>query len=95
MVSKSFIVKNTYGIHARPARLIVQAASKYASQIYLAKNGEEVDAKSIMGILMLEAGKGSELVLRIKGEDENEALEELQTIFEEITSIDGSAKIGY
>lgn len=94
MVTKSFIVKNLYGIHARPARLIVQAAAKYNSQIYLSKNGEEVDAKSIMGILMLEASKGSELVLRIKGEDENEALEELQVIFEEITSIDGSSHLG-
>ena len=93
MVSKSFLVKNMYGIHARPARLIVDAASKYNSMIFLSKNGEEIDAKSIMGILMLEASKGSELVLRITGDDEADALQELEKIFEEITSIDGSSNI--
>ena len=93
MISKSFIVKNTYGIHARPARLIVETASKYNSQIYLSKNGEEIDAKSIMGILMLEASKGSELVLRINGEDEEVAMKDLENIFESITSIDGSSQL--
>ena len=93
MVTKSFIVKNTYGIHARPARLIVETAAKYDSQIYLSKNGEEVDAKSIMGILMLEASKGSELVLRIDGEDEEAALVDMENVFNEITSIDGSSQL--
>lgn len=90
MITKSFKVKNTYGLHARPAKLIVEEATKYKSDVYLSKNGEEVNAKSIMGILMLEAGKGSEIILRIDGEDENEAMEKLDAIFEEITSIDGS-----
>ena len=93
MVSKTFVVKNIYGIHARPARIIVETASKFTSQIYLSKNGEEIDAKSIMGILMLEASKGSELVLRITGEDEEDALQELETVFKDITSIDGSANL--
>jgi phosphocarrier protein HPr len=93
MVSKSFIVKNIYGIHARPARLIVETASKFTSQINLSKNDEEIDAKSIMGILMLEASKGSELVLRITGEDEEDALQELEMVFKNITSIDGSSNL--
>ncbi len=88
MKSKSFIVKNKFGIHARPARLLVETASKYKSDIYISKNGEEINAKSIMGILMLEAGKGAELVLRIVGEDENEALQEMEAIFEKIATID-------
>ena len=88
MVSKSFIVKNKYGIHARPARLIVETASKYKSDIFLSKNGEEINAKSIMGILMLEAGKGSELVLRINGEDEDAALQDMESIFEEIAKLE-------
>ena len=93
MLSKTFKVKNMFGLHARPARLIVDAAAKYKSNIYLAKNGEEVNAKSIMGILMLEASQGSELVLRIEGEDENEAMKDLEAVLKKITSQDGSADL--
>ena len=84
MIKKSFTIKNAYGIHARPARLIVETASQYASDIFLSKEGEQINAKSIMGILMLEASQGSEVELQIKGDDETDALEALEGIFDEL-----------
>ncbi len=87
MVSKELIIKNKYGIHARPARLIVEAAGKFKSDIYVAKNGEEMNAKSIMGILMLEAKKGSTLEIRADGEDEQEAIEAMTKVFAEIAEL--------
>lgn len=86
MVKKSFIIKNAYGIHARPARLIVETATKYSSDIFLEKEGEQINAKSIMGILMLEASQGSKVELKISGDDEEDALEALEGIFEELES---------
>jgi phosphocarrier protein len=87
MVSKTFIVKNKYGIHARPARLIVQTAMQFKSDIQIVKNNEEINAKSIMGILMLEARKGTELEIRCHGEDEKQALEQMAQIFNKISEI--------
>lgn len=87
MLIKSFIVQNSYGIHARPARLIVETASKFQSEILLEKNGEVINAKSIMGILMLEARKDSELILRIQGVDEGLAMGALTEVFERITTL--------
>jgi len=87
MVSKSFVVQNKYGIHARPARLIVETAIKFESDIFIAKNSEEINAKSIMGILMLEARKGTELEIRCEGEDESAALEHMVEVFEKISEL--------
>lgn len=84
MIKKSFTIKNAYGIHARPARLIVETASQYTSDIFLSKEGEQINAKSIMGILMLEASQGSIVELQIRGEDETAALEALEGIFKEL-----------
>ncbi len=88
MITKSFIVKNQYGLHARPARMIVEEASKFRSAIYISKDGEEINAKSIMGILTLEARKNSELVLRIEGEDEEEAMQALTEVMEKISLLE-------
>lgn len=88
MISKQFTIQNKYGIHARPARLIVEAAGKFKSEIYVAKNGEEMNAKSIMGILMLEAKKGSILEIRAEGEDEQEAIEAMTKVFAEIADLE-------
>ncbi len=87
MVTKTFIVKNQYGIHARPARMIVEEAAKFKSDIFLSKNGEEINAKSIMGILTLEARKDSEIVLRIIGADEEEALKAMTDVLERISQL--------
>ncbi|NOY57702.1 MAG: HPr family phosphocarrier protein [Calditrichaeota bacterium] len=74
MMKKKFTIRNKYGIHARPAGQLVKTASKFKSQVYISKNGKEVNAKSIMGVLMLEAGQNSEVEIRVEGEDEAEAL---------------------
>ena len=87
MVSIAFVVKNKYGIHARPARLIVETAAKFESEIHIAKDGEEINGKSIMGILMLEARKGTELLIRCDGVDEDKALQDMKAVFEKISKL--------
>lgn len=69
------------GIHARPAAQIVKIAAKYKSDVYLSKNGREVNAKSIMGVMMLAAEMGSELLLRIHGDDQEQAMAALIELF--------------
>lgn len=83
MVEKKFKIKNKLGIHARPAGQLVKTASKFKSSIYISKNGNEVNAKSIMGVLMLEASYGSEVVVRAEGEDEDAAIEAIGELIEE------------
>ena len=80
MVKKSFTINNKLGIHARPASQFVKTASRFKSAIYISKNGNEVNGKSIMGVLMLEAGYGSEITVRIEGEDEFSAMEALEEL---------------
>ena len=80
MISKTFKIKNKYGIHARPAGQLVKTASRYNSDVYISKNGREVNAKSIMGVLMLEAGYGSEVTVRVQGEDEEAAMAEIEDL---------------
>lgn len=87
MVSKTFLIQNKYGIHARPARLIVETAVQFKSDIHLAKSNEEINAKSIMGILMLEASKGTEVLIKCEGEDEEQALQHMTEVFEKIARI--------
>ena len=81
MVERNLAVINRLGLHARAAAKLVHAAGTFTSQIYLAKDGEEVDAKSILGILLLAAAQGSEVKLRCEGEDEREALEAISGLF--------------
>ncbi|WP_411825762.1 HPr family phosphocarrier protein [Luteolibacter sp. AS25] len=74
MPQKDLTILNKLGIHARPAAQFVKLANKYQSHITVEKDGEEVDGKSIMGLMMLAAGHGSTIVVKAEGEDENEAL---------------------
>ena len=80
MITKTLKIINELGIHARPAGQLVKTASKFSSAIYVSKNGNEVNAKSIMGVLMLEAGFGSEIQIRIDGEDEQAAYDALKDL---------------
>lgn len=73
-------IPNRLGIHVRPAALIVQVASKFESEVKLAKDEEEVNAKSIMGVMMLAAGMGSKLRIRAEGPDEKEAVAALSEL---------------
>ena len=74
MIEKTVTIENKLGLHARPSALFVETASRFASNITAIKDGLEVNGKSIMGVLMLAAEFGSQLTLRIDGEDENEML---------------------
>jgi len=70
-------IVNRLGLHARAAAKLVHLASRFQSDIWLMRDGEEVDAKSILGILLLAAAQGSELTVRCSGPDEAQALEAL------------------
>ncbi len=82
MTEKIVKVTNSLGIHARPASMIVRAASQYSSSIFLEKDGVNADAKSIMNVMMLAAGCDSSVTIRADGEDENEALAAIAELFE-------------
>lgn len=79
-VKKELVVKNKLGLHARPAALFVQIANKFESNIAVAKDDQEVNGKSIMGILMLAAEKDSVIVITAIGKDAQKAVEELEEI---------------
>ena len=77
MVERKLIIQNKYGLHARPAVEFVQIASQYDADITVSKDGVEVNGKSMMGVLMLAADKGSKVILKTNGKDEDELIEAL------------------
>jgi len=81
MVEKTINVQNKLGIHARPAALLVRTASKFSSDIFLVKNGQEINGKSIMSVMAIAAEFGSEIIIRAVGEDEDQAVEKLIELF--------------
>ena len=82
MIKREVIIKNKSGIHARPASILVSKASKFTSDISLEKNGEKVDCKSILGVMMLAATCGSSIIVYADGEDEQKAIDEVANILE-------------
>ena len=82
MMERSATIVNPLGLHARPAALLVKLASRFASEITLAKDGEEVNGKSIMGVMILAAETGSTVVIRAQGPDEEAACEALAQLIE-------------
>lgn len=80
MIEKTLVIENKMGLHARPAALFVETASQYESEVIMIKDGLEVNGKSIMGVLMLAAEYGSELTLRVDGEDEESMLKALEAL---------------
>ena len=82
MVEKLLTVRNRAGIHARPAALIAQTANKFASEVLMEKDGTVVNAKSIMGVITMAAGYNTTLTVKASGADEKEAVEALNTLFE-------------
>jgi phosphocarrier protein len=80
LIKKELIVKNKSGLHARPAAVFVQIANKFDSRITVRHDDEEVNGKSIMGILMLGAEKDSVIVVEADGVDAEEALSELEKL---------------
>ncbi len=81
MVKREIKVTNKLGLHARASAKLTQLASRFKSQVFLTRNGRRVNAKSIMGVMMLAAGIGSTLELETDGPDEAEALEALERLF--------------
>lgn len=75
MPKKDFTILNKLGIHARPAAQFVKTANRFQSDIYVEKDGEEVDGKSIMGLMMLAAGHGSVISVNVEGADADVAME--------------------
>ena len=80
IIKKELIVKNKQGLHARPAALFVQVANKFDSRITVRRDAEEVNGKSIMGILMLGAENGSLIIIEADGRDAELAVAELEKI---------------
>jgi phosphocarrier protein HPr len=80
LIKKKITVKNNQGLHARPAALFVQVANRFDSRVTVSRDKEEVDGKSIMGILMLGAEKGSVIVIQADGSDAHQAIAELEKI---------------
>jgi phosphocarrier protein len=80
-VSKQLTVLNQLGVHARPAALFVKVANKFESDITVEKDGEQVNGKSIMGLMMLAAACGSKLTVIAEGRDAETAVRELEQLF--------------
>ena len=79
-LTKEVTVLNKSGIHARPAALFVKTANRFGSDIFVEKDGEKINGKSIMGLMMLAAGPGSKVTLHVKGADADAALAELEAL---------------
>lgn len=75
MISREFRISNKLGLHARPSAQLTQVAGKFAAEIYIARNGRRVNAKSIMGVMMLAAGPGSTVKVDAEGPDEQQAID--------------------
>jgi len=79
-LEKELTVVNRLGLHARPAAMFVRIASRHRADIWVSKEGEEVNGKSIMGLMMLAAGQGSKLRIRCDGAEADKAMEELEEL---------------
>jgi phosphocarrier protein HPr len=79
---RTFLIVNTLGLHARAAAQLVQTANRYQSEVLVERDGQLVNGKSIMGVLMLAAGKGSEILVSCDGADAAEAMGSLARLIE-------------
>jgi phosphocarrier protein len=81
MLKRTITISNKLGLHARASAKLTQTAARFQSGIWIARNGRRVNAKSIMGVMMLAAGLGSTVELETEGPDEAEALDSLERLF--------------
>jgi len=81
-VEKEIAIINRLGLHARPAAMFVRVASRHRCEIWVAKEGEEINGKSIMGLMMLAAGQGSKLRIRAEGPDAAQAMQEIEELIQ-------------
>jgi len=80
-LNKELLVQNKMGIHARPAAMIVRITNKFKAEVFVEKEGEQVNGKSIMGLMMLAAGRGSKVKFLVSGPDAEQMLTELEALF--------------
>lgn len=80
MIQKELTINNDHGLHARPAAQFVKTANAYKSEIWVEKDDERINGKSIMGLMMLAAGQGSRILVMAEGEDESEAVAALELL---------------
>jgi phosphocarrier protein HPr len=83
MIKRTIQVSNKLGLHARASAKLTQTASRYKSGVWISKNGRRVNAKSIMGVMMLAAGIGSTVELETDGPDEADAMESVAALFQD------------
>jgi len=81
-IQKEVTILNKLGLHARPAAMFVLIANKHRADIWVEKDGEQVNGKSIMGLMMLAAGQGTKLLLSVEGTDAEKAILELELLIE-------------
>ena len=82
MISRDFTINNKLGLHARPSAQITQVASRFASDIHIARNGRRVNAKSIMGVMMLAAGQGTVVTVDAEGDDAQAAVDAIGALID-------------
>ncbi len=82
MISKDFTIRNSLGLHARPAAQLTQVAGRYTSEVFIAKKGRRVNAKSIMGVMMLAAGPGSVVTIDATGPDAQQAIDAIGALID-------------
>ena len=82
MISREFTINNKLGLHARPSAQITQVASKFASDVHIARNGRRVNAKSIMGVMMLAAGQGTVVTVDADGDDAQAAVDAIGALID-------------
>ena len=82
MISRDLEIKNKLGLHARAAAKLVHTAARFKSDIKIRKGDEEVDGKSILGILLLAAGRGTVITLKADGTDERDALDAIENLID-------------
>jgi phosphocarrier protein len=83
MQSETITIVNKLGLHARAAAKLVNTASRFRSDVRLRRDNKDANAKSIMGVMMLAAGKGTEMTLEVEGPDEEEALQAMKQLIAE------------
>ena len=81
-ISKEITIQNRLGLHARPSAMFVKVCSRFKCEIWVEKDGEQVNGKSIMGLMMLAAGLGSKLRVTCEGADADKALQEIEAVIQ-------------
>ncbi|MEP6941419.1 MAG: HPr family phosphocarrier protein [Betaproteobacteria bacterium] len=83
MQQRELEIVNKLGLHARASAKLTQLAAKYQSEVTLSRNGRKINAKSIMGVMMLAAGKGAHVTLEVNGPDEDEAINAISALVQD------------